>query len=311
MTTATEQQAKATFRDAVRRPQRPEPQPVPEHGPLAGRRPDKSLFLLPLDRIRPDPAQVRTQNKTARDEEVRELAQSIKTLGLENPLTVRYLRDHDIYQLIAGERRFAAARLAGLTEVPVKLIDATESTIRRLQLHENIHRADLTPLELGNALVSLLDDGETPDSLAAMLCKSPAYVQKALTVVRHLTTQARELVDAHSGRFPSMDLLYEVAQAPEDRQVALLTQLKDNHLTRRELREIVAPLKEIAKTARGSTRGRKTRPRRSTHVFPVDDATVTVVFRKPTATRDEITRALRQALAGLQSGTLPETSYPG
>ena len=55
-----------------------------------------------IDRIRPDSDQVRTHNKDTADEEVRELAESIKAVGVENPLTVRYLREQDIYELIAG-----------------------------------------------------------------------------------------------------------------------------------------------------------------------------------------------------------------
>jgi ParB family chromosome partitioning protein len=164
MDSSTDQRLKETFAEAMRRPERPALTPGVEHGPTASRRPDRSSFLLRLDRIRPDPDQVRTQNKGADDEEVKELAASIREVGIENPLLIRYLRDEDIYELIAGERRYAAATLAGLEEVPVKLIDADAKTVRRLQLHENVHRANLTPMELGHALQQLVSDGETPES---------------------------------------------------------------------------------------------------------------------------------------------------
>ena len=137
MAATTDQELqRAAFRDAVRRTSRLADPPSVEHGPTADRRPDRSVFLLAIDRIRPDSKQVRTHNKDTADAEVCELAESIKAVGIENPLTVRYLREEDIYQLIAGERRFAAAKLAGLRELPVKLIDADENMARRLQLHE-------------------------------------------------------------------------------------------------------------------------------------------------------------------------------
>src|SRR5712691_1027849 len=151
MSSTTDQRLKATFQDAIRRPDRAATAHAVEHGPTAGRRPDRSLFILPIDRIRPDQDQVRTRNKSVTDAEVCELAASIKAVGIENPLTVRYLRDQDVYEIIAGERRYTAAKLVGLSEVPVKLIDADETMVLRLQLHENIHRANLIPLELAAA----------------------------------------------------------------------------------------------------------------------------------------------------------------
>ena len=92
--------------------------------------------MLSIDRTRLDVDLVRTRNKS--DREVRELADSVMAVGIENPLTVRYLRDQDIYEIIAGERRYNAAKLAGLVEVPVKLIEADESTVRRLQRGQSL-----------------------------------------------------------------------------------------------------------------------------------------------------------------------------
>ena len=106
----------ATFAEAIRRPERTAPTSVVEHGPTDGRRPDKSLFMLAIDRIRPDSDQVRRRNKNGADDEVKELAGSIRAEGIENPLTVRFVKEEGIYELIAGERRFTAAKLAGLQE---------------------------------------------------------------------------------------------------------------------------------------------------------------------------------------------------
>ena len=300
MTSATDQRLKDTFAEALRRPERAASAPAVEHGPLANRRPDKSLFILGLNRIRPDPDQVRTRNKAVTDEEVRELAESIKAVGLENPLTVRYLRDPDMYELIAGERRYTAAKLAGLDEVPVKLVEADEKTVSRLQLHENVHRANLTPLELGTALVKLLDDGETPETLSRLLCKSAAYVQKSLTVARQLSAAGKEIVEAHSQRLSSLDLLYDISQSPEDQQSALLQRILDEGLTRDDVRHITAPLKKAAAAKKGTARGRKPQTQSSARLIEVPcGAKVTVSFRTNSATDQDFRTALEQAIETL------------
>jgi ParB family transcriptional regulator, chromosome partitioning protein len=292
-----DRQTKAAFKDAVRRTNRPAPLPTLKHGPTAGRRPDGSLFLLSLDRIQPQADQVRSRNKSASDKPVKEMAESIKALGIESPLLVRYRREQDIYEVVAGERRFTAAKLAGLQEVPVKVTEADERTVRKLQLHENIHRADLTPLELASALSKMLMDGETPESLATMLCKSQASVQKALTVAKQLSPAAKQLADAHPQFFTSLDLLYEVAQTPVKDQKALLEQVKELRLTREQVRQVTAPLKAAARSQQHAARGRKAKPRSCTRVISVQSgATVTVAFRKPTATDLELQRALEQAI---------------
>lgn len=300
MSSTTDLRLKATFQDAIRRPDRAATAHAVEHGPTAGRRPDRSLFILPIDRIRPDQDQVRTRNKSVTDDEVRELAESIKAVGIENPLTVRYLRDQDLYQLVAGERRYTAAKLAGLAEVPVKLVDADENTVRRLQLHENIHRANLTPLELAEALNTLLADGETPDSLARLLCKSAGYVQKALTIARQLSQEAKELANGQPERFASMDVLYEVAQTSTEQQATLLTRIQQDNLTRDQVRAIAAPLKQIAKAERGSSRGRKAQPRRQSRMIRVDrGGIVTVSLQQENVTDADVCTALEQALKSI------------
>ena len=297
---------RAAFQDAVRRPSRRSELPSVEHGPTADRRPDRSVFLLAIDRIRPDSKQVRTHNKDTADAEVCELAESIKAVGIENPLTVRYLREDDIYELIAGERRLKAAKLAGLLEVSVKLVEADEKPVRRLQLHENIHRASLLPLELAAAVLDLLDDGETPDSLAKMLCKSAAYVQKALTVGRKLSAAAKNVIDAHAERFTSLDLLYDVSLSPAEEQKAILLRVKDEHLTRQQIRDITAPLKAKAKAEQGTHRGRKPESRTYTRKIAVGaGVAVTVSFPKMTASDQEVLEALEQAIDALQKDNQP------
>src|SRR5581483_5722283 len=125
-------------------------------------------------------------NKATDDPEIKELAASIKDKGILQPLDVRYVTNGDYYEIIAGERRFTAARMAGLSAVPVKLLDVSDQEARMIQLIENIHRADLLPTELGAALRVLLKDGQSVQDLARLLRKSKPYIQKALGIAEHL-----------------------------------------------------------------------------------------------------------------------------
>lgn len=108
---------------------------------------------LPIDSIEPNPVQPRTIFIADR---LNELAQSIRANGIIQPLIVR--RENGKYQLIAGERRWRAARLAGLTEVPVVVQDFANERLLEVALIENIQREDLNPIEVAQSLDRLARD---------------------------------------------------------------------------------------------------------------------------------------------------------
>lgn len=290
----------AVFRDAIRAPVRSTPAADASTLPALARRPDKSLFLLATDRIRRDEDQVRRSNKSAADPEVRELAESIKALGIENPLTVRFISDANLYELIAGERRFTAAQLIGLKEVPVKLVDVDEPTAKRLQLHENIHRAALLPLELSVALNALANDGMTTDELAKLLCKSKPYVSKALAIGQRLTPAAQKTA-ATSRASQSLDILYEISQAPADEQVGLLDRIEREGLNRVTVRELTAQAKIKSQATDAKRRGRRPKTRDSQQTIHLADG-ASIVVRVPmiNASRVDFLAALRRAVEQLE-----------
>ena len=109
---------------------------------------------LPINRVEPRAGQPRTAFD---DEALAELAESIRQYGLIQPITVRRL-DGGYYQIIAGERRWRASRLAGLTEVPVRVIEADDRTTAELALVENLQREDLNPIEEARGYKTLMDD---------------------------------------------------------------------------------------------------------------------------------------------------------
>ena len=118
--------------------------------------PDTKLELakseLPITQIRPNPFQPRT---TWNEEKLLGLCESIKTNGIIQPIIVR--KTGDGYQIIAGERRFRAAGMAGLETVPVLVRNATDEEMLELALVENIHRADLNPIERAEAYQNFIN----------------------------------------------------------------------------------------------------------------------------------------------------------
>ena len=119
-------------------------------------------------------------------EELRELADSIREHGLLQPLVVARLatEGEERYQLIAGERRLEAARLAGLDRVPVVIREVTPEETLELALVENLQRADLNPLEAAAAYQRLMDEfGLTQEQVAAKVGKSRPAVANALRLL--------------------------------------------------------------------------------------------------------------------------------
>ena len=127
-------------------PGQPNPIPISTANTLQDKDLQSGLRKIPVDSIRPNPYQPR---KTCDQQQLQELADSIKANGLLQPILVR--RDGQEYQLIAGERRLNATELAGLATIPAIVRSATDQQLLELALVENIHRADLNPVERAQA----------------------------------------------------------------------------------------------------------------------------------------------------------------
>ncbi len=140
----------------------------------------RSLFLLPVDSIRPNPDQPRRE---FRREELQELTISIAQVGLIQPLTVRPAGEG--YELISGERRLRACQLLGLREVPciVEQVDAEKSAL--MALVENVQRSDLSFWEEAEGYRRLLEvHGLSRDELCRRIGKSPAFLSNKLRLLR-------------------------------------------------------------------------------------------------------------------------------
>jgi ParB family transcriptional regulator, chromosome partitioning protein len=277
---------------------------APTHGERAGRRRDLTLFELSIDRLRPDPDQVRRANKASDDPDMKELAASIKDKGVLQPLDVRFVAKGDYYEIIAGERRYMAAKMAGLDAVPVKLLDVSEKDAQFIQLIENIHRADLWPTELGAALQRLHAEGHSLSQLAKLLRKSEAYIQKALSIAANLAPGVQAAIKESPRRLQNMENLYELSKLPKDEQVTMWQEIQDKGLSTREVRQRASEVnrKESPTPEARDRGGRPTTSRPyAKSVSTKIGAKVIVRFRKSRATTDEVVTALKQAISLVSS----------
>ena len=137
--------------------------------------------LLPIYKIEPNPEQPR---RDFDEEELQALADSIAEHGIIQPLTVRELPS-GYYQIIAGERRWRAARIANLTEVPAVVIEADDKKVLELALIENLQRQDLNPVEEALGYQTLMaEHGMTQEEAAARVGKSRPAVANALRLLQ-------------------------------------------------------------------------------------------------------------------------------
>src|SRR5271155_6259241 len=138
---------------------------------------------LPTGSLRPN---ARNPRRTFAAAELDELAASLRERGIIQPIVVRMLRGAaDMYEIIAGERRWRAAQRAGLHEVPVVVIDATDAEALQLAIIENVQRADLNPLEEADGYRALMDEfGNSQEDNAKFIGKSRSHVANTLRLLK-------------------------------------------------------------------------------------------------------------------------------
>ena len=193
------------------------PAPQPEREETA---PD----LLPIEKIEPRADQPR---KRFDPEALEMLAESIRTYGLIQPITVRPL-DSGFYQIIAGERRWRASRMAGLTEVPVVIKDVSDEQAMELALVENLQREDLDPVEEAAGIRELMTRCDlTQEQAARKLGKSRSALANSLRLL-NLPETVLELLKSgfiNTGHakvvlgLPTPELQAEAAQIIADNQL--------------------------------------------------------------------------------------------
>ncbi|MDY2969566.1 MAG: ParB/RepB/Spo0J family partition protein [Butyricicoccus pullicaecorum] len=148
------------------------------------------VSTLPMTLVEPNREQPR---KRFSPETMQELTRSIEMHGVVTPITVRKT-ENGYYQIIAGERRWRAARSAGLTEIPALVIEADDKTVMELALIENLQREDLNPIEEAQGYHSLMEEyGLTQEQVAERVGRSRPAVANALRLLS-LPDEAQELL---------------------------------------------------------------------------------------------------------------------
>ena len=199
-----------------------------------------SPILLKATRIEPNKGQPR---KNFNEEALRELASSIERHGMIQPVIVRKKDDH--YELIAGERRWRAARIAGIKEIPAIIKEYSDGEVSEIALIENIQREDLTPIEEAKAYKTLIEEyGITQEELAGRVSKSRANIANTMRLLK-LNEEVQEMVE--EGLLSAGHARALLALTDEKAQLQAASDVIKNDLSVRDTEKLVKNRKAPAK----------------------------------------------------------------
>jgi ParB family chromosome partitioning protein len=244
--------------------------------------------MIPVEKIRPNPDQPR---KALGD--LRELTESIREKGVLEPLLVRYVPREEAYYIISGERRYHAARAAGLRELPCIEKIADDAETLELALIENIQRKDLTPFEEADGLYRLATHFEyTHEDMARKIGRARSSVTETLSL-RNIPEFLRKKC-AERG-ITSKSLLLQIARQPtEKKMLEMYQRILQGGLTRDEAR-------------RERREEQQTGPRPQPFIFHFEPETenfkLRIQFRKSHVSRDELIATLRAILDSLEQSS--------
>lgn len=211
----------------------------------------KTITSLPISKIEPRIEQPRDYFD---EEALQTLADSISQHGIIQPITVRRL-DTGYYQIIAGERRWRASRLAGLTEVPVRIIEADDRTTAELALVENLQREDLNPIEEAKGYKTLMDEYHlTQEETAKSVGKSRPAITNAIRLL-NLCPDVLSLVEngdlsaGHARALLSVDDASMQLEAAKEIMSKSLSVRKAEQLTAKVMKRNEDPSQTLNKTS--------------------------------------------------------------
>jgi len=195
--------------------------------------------IVQIKDIQKNPYQPR---KEFSEEKIQELAQSIKENGLIQPIIVR--RSPVLgYEILAGERRYRASIVAGLSEVPVIVKQLSDQDMMLHSIIENLQRENLNPIEEAKAYQSLIDKGFTHTEIAEKMGKSRPYITN---LVRLLGLPKHILTEVESGKLSQAHARLLI-QLSSDKQDKLLNRIQTENLSVRQVEQILQKTKKISK----------------------------------------------------------------
>lgn len=240
------------------------------------------ILFIPVEKIKPSPYQIRNSFP---EEKIKELSDSIKEKGVIQPVVVEHRGDH--YELIAGERRMRAARMAGISEIPAIVRDGlSEGDKAEISLLENVQREDLNPVELAAGYRRLMDEFKfTQEELAARIGKSRSAVANFLRILDYpeelrLALQKGEITEGHARALMALD--------DAKQRLGLLRKLLREHLSVREIEEAVA------RTAGKTAPAKRTKSRKDIFIQDLEQR----LIRKTGTKVEIISRKKKGSLAG-------------
>lgn len=194
---------------------------------------------LALEDIRPNPNQPRTSFD---EESLNELAASIKSIGIVQPITVREIGEGK-YEIVAGERRYRASRIAGLATIPAYIRKVEQEAVLELALIENIQREDLNAIEIALSYQRLLDECSlTQDALSDRVGKNRATISNYLRLLK----LPAEIQVAIKARLISMGHARALISIPEEEtQYMIFEQILKYDFSVRKVEEIVRELSQV------------------------------------------------------------------
>jgi ParB family transcriptional regulator, chromosome partitioning protein len=241
--------------------------------------------MIRVDQIRPNPEQPR---KALGD--LAELTESVREKGVLEPLLVRFVASEGCFYIISGERRYHAARAAGLREVPCIEKTADDAETLEIALIENIQRKDLTPFEEADGLYRLATQFEyTHEDMAKKIGRARSSVTETLSL-RNIPEALRKKCIEHG--IQSKSLLLQIARQPtEKKMLEMLQRILQGGLTRDE--------------ARRERREEQAGPQRPQpfifHFEPQNESfKFRIQFKKSHVSRDELISTLREILSQLE-----------
>ncbi len=238
--------------------------------------------MIPVEQLQPNVDQPRKDPG-----DLRGLTESVREKGVLEPLLVRYLPEFGKYMIISGERRYHAARAAGLREIPCIEKDADEAESLELALVENLQRKDLTPFEEANGVQALVDRfGLTHEDIAKKIGKARSSVTEVLSL-RSIPDDIKAL-SIEKGVLSKSQLLQVARQGNAARMKDVVRRFALGILNREQARE---------------ERRADKKPRSSIFRFvpPGKEFKLTLQFRKNSIQREDVMEALRRILAALES----------
>ena len=197
---------------------------------------ESELLTLPISKVEPRVDQPREYFD---QQALQELADSIAQYGLIQPITVRKL-DTGYYQIIAGERRWRASRMAGLDEVPVRVIEADDRKTAELALVENLQREDLNPIEEAKGYKTLIDEfGLTQEEAAKSVGRSRPSITNALRLLS-LSPKVLEMVEKNELSAGHARALISITD--DKKQLDAATEVREKGLSVRKTEQLAAKL---------------------------------------------------------------------